>query len=258
MVALALRRCVQRAIVAPGPADGEIMVELRDEIIVEIGGHAALVVADIAGDAAVGGVDLHHRPAGIGVEQDMRLVGGGEGEAKLRRAIGRRDFRGDVIVGQIDLVAVGPALLRLVAEPGCALLFLDLDRAGFGEQGEGGIIPHPGAGLMRLLDAVQLVRVIGIAPAIAHFSGHGRPEVHAPGDGDCGIGVAIGQFEAGIGAHQGIGEIDQRRRGRFGCRLAARDRPDRQQRSPQGQPNDAAHAPCSHDHPLLSHFFGAF
>src|SRR3546814_12442967 len=90
------------------------------------------VVADIAGDAAVLDVDLDHRSAREPVEQDVRVVAFGEGEAELRGACRRRDFGGHVIVGAIDFVRIRPSDLGLVAEPHAAFLLLDLNRAGFG------------------------------------------------------------------------------------------------------------------------------
>src|SRR3546814_8699595 len=72
-----------------------------------------------------------------------------------------------VIVGEIDFVRIRTCDLGLVAEPAAAFLLLDLDRAGFGHQREGGIVVHPRARLVRLLDAADLLAVIGIAPAAA-------------------------------------------------------------------------------------------
>ena len=210
MIALARAIRGHLAVVVPGAGDGEIMVEFGHEVVVEVVGHAAVVVADIPRDPALHRIDLDHRPAVVGVEDDVGVVRLRKGEAELRRALGRRHLRRHVIVGQIDLVAIRPAVLRLVAEPGGALLFLDLQRPRLREQREGGIVVHPGAGLMGLLDAVDLVRGVGVAPAAPHLARDGRPEVHAPRHGHRRIGVAIGQFIAGIAAHQRIDQVDQR------------------------------------------------
>ncbi len=202
---------VRRGIFArPGACKREVAVEFGDEIIVEIVGHAAVIVADIAGDAAVLDVDLDHRAACEPVEQDMRIVAFGEGEAELRRTFGRGDLCGHVIVGEVDLVRIGARDLGLVAEPAAAFLLLDLHRAGFRHQREGGIVVHPRARLVRLLDAADLFAVIGIAPAAAGLAGHGGPAVHTEGHRDRGIGVAVGQAIARIGAHQRVDVIDER------------------------------------------------
>ena len=210
MIALARRRRGDQTLAVPGLADGEVVVEFGDEVIVEIVGHAAVVVADIAGDAALGLVDRDHRAAGIAVEDDVRVVALREGEAELRGAVGRRDLRCDVVIGEIDLVAVRPAVFRLVAVPGRAFVLLHLQRAGRRHQRERGIVVHPRTGLVRLLDAVDLVRVVGVAPAAVGLAGDRRPEVHAPRHRHRGIGVAIGQGVVGIGPHQRVDQIDRR------------------------------------------------
>ena len=106
MIALACDGRAQHAVLVPCAADGEIVVELGDEIVAEILRHAPVIVADIADDAAILRVDLDHRAAGIAVEQDMRVVALGEGEAKLCGARGGCHFGRHVIIGQIDLVGV--------------------------------------------------------------------------------------------------------------------------------------------------------
>ncbi len=197
-------------VLVPGPRDGEVAVELEHEVVVEVVRHPAAVVADVAGDAATLRVDRHHRAFVVGVEDDVRVVAFGEREAELRGAAGRHDLGRHVMVGEVDLVFVGLAHLGHVAEPRGALFLLDADRAGDRHQLERGIVVHPRAGLVGLLDAADLVRVVGIAPAAAHLAGDGSPEVHPPRHRDGGIGVAVGQRELAVGAHQRIDEIDER------------------------------------------------
>ena len=57
---------------------------------------------------------------------------------------------------------------------------------------------------MRLLEASDLVSIVGILPAVAHFSRLWSPEIHSPGAGNSGICVACRKFEARLGAHERI------------------------------------------------------
>src|SRR3546814_18368044 len=75
-------------ILVPSARDGEVVIELGDEIIVEIVRHAAVIVANIAGDATVLRVHLDHRSAVERVEDDVRVAALGEGEAELRGPLG--------------------------------------------------------------------------------------------------------------------------------------------------------------------------
>src|SRR3546814_2086789 len=84
----------------------DLVIELGDEIIVEIVRHAAVIVANIAGDATVLRVHLDHRSAVERVEDDVRVVALGEGEAELRGPLGGRHFGGHIVIGEIDLVRI--------------------------------------------------------------------------------------------------------------------------------------------------------
>src|SRR3546814_3847102 len=99
--------------------------------------------------------DLDHRSAVERVEDDVRVVALGEGEAELRGPLGGRHFGGHIVIGEIDLVRIGPRFLGLVAEPARALVLADLERPRLGEQRKGRVIVHPRAGLVGLLDTVR-------------------------------------------------------------------------------------------------------
>src|SRR3546814_13483606 len=83
--------------------------------------------------------------------EDVHVVALGEGEAELRGPLGGRHFGGHIVIGEIDLVRIGPRFLGLVAEPARALVLADLERPRLGEPRKGRVIVHPRAGLVGML-----------------------------------------------------------------------------------------------------------
>lgn len=189
----------------PGVGAGERLVELDDEVVAEVlrqrtaavqgavADHAALARDDLDVGALVEGV--HHDVAGIGLR---------EGEAELGGALGRRDLGGNVGVGQVDAVVIGLRCFRLVREPAGAGVLVEALRAGHRHDGELAVVVHPGRRLVGLLEAADPVGVVGVGPAVAHLAGLRRPEVHAPGDGNRRIGIAVRELGLAHGAHQRV------------------------------------------------------
>ena len=85
--------------IEPGMGSAERFVEVQHEIIAEIPGHPTAVVLAVARHFAVGDVHLDHRAFEKAVHQDVGRVGLGEGESEVGGALGRCDFRPDVVVG---------------------------------------------------------------------------------------------------------------------------------------------------------------
>ena len=166
------------------------LVEADDEPVAEIVGHAAAVARGVSYDGAAVGHDFDLRPAVEGVDHHARFVRLGKGEAQHGGAIRRSHFGHDIVVGQIDRVIIGLRRLRLVGEPALARIFINLVFAAHGHDGKLSVIVDPRRGLVRLLQAPDRVRSVGVGPAVAHLARLGRPEVHAPRQGHRRIGVA--------------------------------------------------------------------
>ena len=191
-------------VVCPHLVEGERLVEDDDKVVAEVLGHASAVACGVAHDFVLFGDYLDVRATVEGIHHHVCLVGFGEGEAEVGATFRGGDFGREVIFGQVDAVVVGHRLLCLVREPRGALVLVYLQSAGHGHEGELSVVINPGAGLVGLLEASDFVRGIGVRPSIAHLSGLGHPEVHAPGQGDGGIGVSVGKRYLGVGAHQGV------------------------------------------------------
>ena len=141
-------------------------------------------------------------PAVEGVDHHARFVRLGKGEAQHGGAIRRSHFGHDIVVGQIDRVIIGLRRLRLVGEPALARIFINLVFAAHGHDGKLSVIVDPRRGLVRLLQAPDRVRSVGVGPAVAHLARLGRPEVHAPRQGHGRIGIARRKRVVGLCAHE--------------------------------------------------------
>jgi len=73
------------------------------------------------------------------------------------------------------------------------------------------VIVDPRTGLVCLLEALNMCCIVGIHPAVAHFGGLRRPEIHSPGHGNGRVGVSVRQRLIGIGAHKRIDVIYYRK-----------------------------------------------
>ena len=175
----------------------EGLVEAQDEVVAEVVGHAAAVARRIAGQRVV--VDhLDARPAVEGVDHHARLLRFGEGKTQDGGPLGGGHLGLDVVVGQVDRVVVGTRLLGLVREPALARLLVQLVVAAHGHHRELAVVINPRRGLMRLLEAPERMGPVGVGPPVTHAARLGRPEVHAPRQGDGRIGVAGRQRIVGL------------------------------------------------------------
>ena len=183
---------------------GEGAVELDDEVVPEVIGHTAAVAGGVADDPVLAGDELDVGTAVESVHDDVSAVGLREGEAEEGGALRGRQLGEDVVVCEVDFIVVGMRFLALVGEPAGAFVLVGFGGADKGHEGELPEVVYPGAGLVGLFEATDFVGVVGVLPAVAHFAGLGRPEVHSPRTGDDGVGVAGGKFEGGLRAHQGV------------------------------------------------------
>ena len=180
----------------------ERAVEADDEPVAEVLGHAAAVARRVAHNRAVVGHHAHVGTAVEGIDDHARLVRCGEGEAQHGGALRRHNLRADVVVGQVDRIVVGTRLLALVREPALARLLVELIGAAHRHERELTVVVDPRRGLVRLLEAPDCMGAVGVGPAVAHLARLGRPEVHAPGQGDGRIGVARREREVRERAHE--------------------------------------------------------
>ena len=93
------------------------------------------------------------------------------------------------MVGKIYLVVEGVYLLAFVREPAGTLILIEFGCTNYRHERKLSIVVDPWAGLMRLLEATNLVLGVGVHPAVAHLTGLRRPEVHAPGTCNGWVGV---------------------------------------------------------------------
>jgi hypothetical protein len=183
------------------------VVEFDDEVILEIGRHAAAVAGGVAHYFAFGGQQLHVRAFVQGINDHVGAVGARKGEAETGGPLGGRNFGGHVVVGQVHAVVVGAGLLGFVRKPAGALVFLEAQFPGDGHEGKLAVVVHPRRRLVRLLEAANLVGAVLVGPAVAHFAGLRHPEVHAPGQGNGRVGVAVREGGLGVGAHERVHQV---------------------------------------------------
>ena len=194
----------------------EGLVEGHHEIVAEVLGHTAAVARSVSGDGAV--VDhLDCRPAVEGIDHHPALAALGEGEAHDGGTLGRRNLGLDVVVGQVDRIVIGLGRLRLVREPALPRLLVQLVVPAHGHHRELSVVVDPRRRLVRLFQAAERVRPVGVGPAVAHLARLGRPEVHAPRQSDGRIGVARRKGEIGLRTHQSRHILRGRQQG-FGLR----------------------------------------
>ena len=179
----------------------ERLVEADDEPVAEVVGHAAAVARGVTRHGSV--VDhLHARAAVEGVDHHPALAALGEREAHHGGALRGRHLGHDVVVGQIDRIVIGFRHLGLVREPALARLLVEFVVAAHGHYGELPVVVDPRRGLVGLFQAAERMCAVGIGPSVAHPTGLGRPEVHAPRQGYGRIGVARRECVVGLRAHQ--------------------------------------------------------
>ena len=187
--------------------------------------HEALVI-DPARDAPLLGVDLHLALGEVAVEHQIgRTALPGIGEAQVHAARGGRHFGRDAVVER-HLVVVGLADLVRMAELRGARLLVHDQLADFGHERIDGVVAHPRAALVGLLEAADLVHGVLVFPPFAVRAGLRRPGVHGVGHRRGGIGVAVAQFEPRIGSLERVHVLHVvallRRGGRQGRRVPRR------------------------------------
>ena len=167
----------------------ERTVELHHEVVLEVLGHAAVVLCRIAHNHVLLGQHLNVRPIVVSVNDEARLLSLGIRNAHDGSALGRCNLSNDIVVGKIGTIVIRCSHLCLVREPRRALILVEHGRAYLWHHGKLTVVVNPRTRLVGLLEAAQLVGRIGVCPAVAHLSGLRCPEVHAPRHGYGRIGI---------------------------------------------------------------------
>ena len=130
------------------------------------------------------------------VHRDPGAVAFREGQADYGRPFGRCNLDLDVVVGEIDAVVVGPCHFAFVREPAGVLPAVI---SGKRHNGEGAVVVDPGRRLVGLLEAGYPVGAVLVGPSVILAPGrHRGPEIHAPGQSYCRIGVTRGKRPVGL------------------------------------------------------------
>ena len=192
VIRLLLLCALLQSLIGEGSGIGERLVELDHEIVLEILGYTATVLRRIADDLTLFRQHLHVRTLIQSVDHDVGMLVLGEGKTEHCRTLGRCQLRHDVMLGEIYLIIIGFRYLSLVREPACPLVLIELRRAHDRHDRKLSVVVDPGAWLVCLLKATDLVRRIDILPTVTHLTGLRCPEVHTPRTCDRRIGVTGG------------------------------------------------------------------
>ena len=183
---------------------GQWLVKLDDKPQAEALGHTATVARGITRDATMRWVDAHLRTLVKRVNHHIVPLSLWKGEPHHCGTLGGGDLGGYIVVGKVDAIVVRPRLLALVREPAGALVLVKPWLSRDGHDGELSIVVDPRTGLVRQLDAAQVMSRVGVGPAVAHLARLRGPCVHPPGQRHCRVGVARRQLIARHRPHQRV------------------------------------------------------
>ena len=185
-------------------AERERLVENDNKVVLEIFRNAAAVAGRIADDLVLLGNDAHEGTPVESIDDYVR-VPFRKRKTEHGGPVGRGDFRRYVVIRQINAIIVRLGRFGFVRKPACPFVLIEFGAAGQGHQRELSVIVDPRTGLVRLFESPDLIGRVNINPAVSHFAGLGRPEVHAPRPGDRRIGIAGRQFVSRLRSDQRIG-----------------------------------------------------
>ena len=196
MVAFSLRT-YERITVFLNAPELELRIKLEHEIIAEIVWNPATIARAVARNRVLVHIVLDGRAFVESIYDNARDTVGAFRKCKPNDGC---PFRGSnlsphVIVGEIDLIVIRTRILRLVREPTRPLLLVVnpvlgcLAYVGKRHDRELSVVVNPRRGLVRLLDATNLVLGVDILPTVTHAPCLRSPEVHAPRQGDGWVGV---------------------------------------------------------------------
>ncbi len=188
-----------------GARQVEFLVKHHYEVVPEVFRYPSAVAGVVANDLAFARDDLHVGAPVEGIDDHEAAVAFRKGEAEGRGAVGGRDLRGNVVIGQVNAVVVRHDRFRLVREPALPLLLPKPGRSGCRHQGKLPVIVHPRGGLVGLLEAADAVCIVGVGPAVAHLAGLRGPEIHPPRTGNGGVNVSVAKPVFRVRSHERIG-----------------------------------------------------
>ena len=168
---------------------GEWLVKLHNEKVLEVLGHTTTIAARPAIYEAFLRINAYNRSLVKGIDDNIGLVGLGEGETQDGGTLGGCHLGGHIIVGKINLIIVRCSHLGLVREPAGTSILVKHGLTHCGHQRELAIIVDPWAGLVSLLEAADAMRSVGVLPSVTILAGLRHPVVHAPWHADDRVGV---------------------------------------------------------------------
>ena len=166
------------------------LVKLQYEVILEVCRNTAAVLGRITDNLVFRRDDFHKRTVVESIYNYIRVIVLRESEAECCRSFCRSNLGYYIMVGKVYFVIVRSSRFCFMREPAGTLILIENGFTGNRHDGELTVIIDPGAGLVGLFKTSDFIGIIGICPAIPHFSGLGNPKVHSPGKGDSGISVS--------------------------------------------------------------------
>ena len=203
-VAIRLELCLIFLGAVPNAVVENRLVELDDEVAAEVLAvvDEALVV-DPTRHLPLFGIDAELAHLGIAVDDEEGILAFGVGEAQMHAALRRGHLGTDAVV-EGDAVVVRMSLFLAVAEGGAALVWIDFQFAGLGEESIDGVVADPGRALVALPESADLVGVVEVLEALTVRPRLRRPHVLGVGHGGGGERVAVGETEVGVRTLQRI------------------------------------------------------
>ena len=165
------------------------LVKLYNKIILEVIRHTTAVLCRVTDNLVFFRDNLHIRTLVEGIQHHVRVFTFREGKAEHHGALCRRQFRYDVILGQIYLIIIRLRDFALVGKPAGTPLHVELRTANHRHNSKLSVIVNPRTRLVRLLETVDFRRCVLIHPAVAHLASLRRPEVHTPRTCGCRIRI---------------------------------------------------------------------
>ena len=170
----------------------------------------AAVIADESDDLIFARNNFHRCAFVKRIQDHIRIARRVKGETETRATFRGRDFGLRLPRVEIDAVVAGLRDFLGVRKIGRAVVVVHYQFAADRHQREHRVVADPRTRLMRLPDAANLVVRILVEKRFALRLGVRRPGIHWERQRDGGILIAVREVARGIGAHQRVGQRDQR------------------------------------------------
>ena len=204
-----------------GSSISKRLIELQYKVVLEIAWHTTTVLGGVAYDFLFSRNDFHKRAIVHGIDHHIGFLRFRESETEGSGTLGRSKLRRHIMVGKIDLIIIRSGSLGFVRKPTGTPVLVESHLSGNGHNGKLSVVVNPRAGLVCLLEAANLVGIIGVCPSVTHGSGLWSPEIHAPRHSHGRISITRRKGMLGLRANQGADVIHRcnrlinRQRGRL-------------------------------------------